>query len=281
MEDPLWKGRIEMNARSRPFGIGVLLLLVSSSLAWGSPPEDDDAEREPLSAEAYVKALEKFTRETGDAESVSLVIDVVPDVYLLAMAKEYLKLDKSGYDEVEVEKRLTKSHQKLKKDRGKVRLAIDVETGGSKSHYFLQGKLDSHIKVVMGKKKGVKFEGPKPKPVFGKWRINELDTKRKLTKKLARIGDFSCEATTSTGRKPDAKDPIVVTLTKLRRYIEAEKRSEYERIGINVNAKQIALSRWQETEHPDVTVTILPGKWKMPQPPEKLAAVLAKLNPKK
>ena len=55
--------------------------MVSVAFPTYGTPDDDKEKPKPLSPEAYVKALEKFAEETGEAENLEITIDVIPDVY--------------------------------------------------------------------------------------------------------------------------------------------------------------------------------------------------------
>ena len=93
--------------------------------------------------------------------------------------------------------------------------------------------------------------------------------------------DLTFRVRTSGKRDPKDKTPIVLQLRGFRCYEEVEKRNEFERIGINVNVKQIALATWKDTSLPDLAVTFYPGKWKLPKPPKELEKLLQKFAKKK
>ena len=143
---------------------------------------------------------------------------------------------------------------------------------------FLKKKLKSHVTLTMGKKSNVHISDVQPQPIFSSWKIYELDTHKDSSLKLAYLANFTFRVKSKIRRKAGDKSPIVLTFKDLHCYQEVEKRSVYERIGINVSVKQLALARWRETKVPDFSVTFYPGKWDLPEPPLELEKILAAIN---
>lgn len=229
-------------------------------------------------AEGFVQQLEDFTTEEFSDDGLSVEIKVIPDLYLYRVAQAYHEGLRRGLNEVELEKEVTKIHGKEKKHRFKPLFRVAVAVDGRKKHFWLQKKLKSHIKITAGKKKSLGLTNVQGVPRHVSWKIYELNRKRDYSKKLAYFRKFSFDVSTKGSEKSLGKDLIEFEIVDLLRYNEVEKRSPYERIGINTSVNQLALALWSELEFPTVKLTFYPGKWKLPKTPEQLATILAKLK---
>ncbi len=268
-----------LSSRFTSLAITLVLLTAAAHRADGA---DEPKKPKRLSARQYLEAIEDTEVAESSQEDHVLTVSVIPDAYLHGMIKGFLEHKQSGLDELAIEKKLRKLHDKLTRDRGKPLFRVHFEDTGGKSHFFLLGKIGSAIKLqVGGHKSSSRVSKLKPRLYYAAWQIFEVGGHKRYKRKMAYFKSSTFEVKQSAKRKPGDKTPIVFTLGKLRRYVEVVRRSEYELLGINVNTRQITLTDWDTTVLPPISLRFHPGKWKKPRGPEQLEKIVAKLEGKK
>lgn len=261
------------------------LLAVATFLLWSAPQgvlaQDED---EPPAKEAkpepvdLVAALRSVDQQSFEGDGLVVEVAVVPDQYLLSMIAAYQECRARGLNELEEEKELTKVHEREKKNRFKPMFTVSLEVQGGKKHFWLSKKLPSHVELEIGKKKKVAISEKSGQLTYDAWKIYELNRKRDLTMKLAYFRRLEFEVTVTGTGEDISKETIQLSFVDLLRYTEVEKRSEYERIGINPGVRQLALASATDMNYPDVKMTFYPAMWKLPPLPERLSALLARLQ---
>ncbi len=193
----------------------------------------------------------------------------------LQLAEKYASYKKQSLDPEKLSKMMSKECKKAKKQLGKMTLEVSFEISGRNEYFFIDKTLQKHLKLMIGKKASFKLANLKPKPRHANWRIHDLDTKRKFTAKLAHLKNFKFELTPSVGRKYGDQTPYVLTFTKFRHYTQGPKRSEFEMIGINPQARQLSLPTFDSTLMSDEEVSVYPGELKLPRATEEFERIFA------
>ncbi|MFQ5653902.1 MAG: hypothetical protein ACE5GW_04125 [Planctomycetota bacterium] len=231
--------------------------------------------------DAYSKALASFLRKEEEVDGLTVTVEVIPDSYLHQMATSYEELKRSGNDELQIEAKLRSLHASNKKNAGKPIFVVTLSGDGYRMHYWLQKKPKAHVELKIGKKVSHKAVERAPRASFANWKIYELNNHKRFTKKLAYLKQCKFEVTPTTApKKAKKKMPMVLTVKNILRYQEVDKRNPYERIGINVGVKQLALAEFRELFLQPISFTFYPAKWKIPAPPEKLRRILSRLKDK-
>ncbi|MGE3167021.1 MAG: hypothetical protein AB7O52_19110 [Planctomycetota bacterium] len=240
--------------------------------------EEGDGEGKPSSSAPadLLLALRSVDQQSVEEDGLRVEVSVIPDEYVYGMVAAFQECQARGFNELEEEKELTKVHERTKKNRNKPVFSVSIEVLGGKKHFWLQKKLASHVEIQIGKKKKLTVD-EKSSPSYDSWKIYELNRKRDLTMRLAYFRKLAFEVKIAGTGDDISKETIELTLVELLRYTEVEKRSEYERIGINTGVRQLALASASDMNFPAIKMSFYPAKWKLPPLPPRLSALLARL----
>lgn len=222
----------------------------------------------------YAATLAKFKTVTIEADSLDVKVAIIPDLYLYDLAVGLEELSKSGYSGAKLQSAIKKLHKKAKKNKGQSGLRVRLENMRSDCQFFLQKKIEKHIKTS----KGARVSGVrdlKPTPRFLAWTLFAGASTRK--RKLA---DFSTFEFTIEVKRKKPREAFSVEIADLIRFKEPVKKSEYDRRGINKGARQVMVAHFENLNYPKIEAKFYPAKWKLPPVPKDFQALIDALTKK-
>ncbi len=251
--------------------LAILALGFFESIASPLIAQEEEKEQPRPSLDEYLQTLKDFRPRELDASGMVITATVIPDLYLFGLAKALDTAKKNGWSSSKITEHMNSEHKKLKRDKNRVRVRVEISASGRKDHLFLQKKLKSHVKVK-GDGKVVGASDGDPKPRFDKWQIIQGASMKDYT--LARFDTIAFEITIQ--KKSD--EMCTLQLVDFLHYVEAPKKSEYETKGINVGARQISLGTIRDMVVDPIAIELAPATWKLPPLPEELEGWKKKLE---
>jgi hypothetical protein len=134
------------------------LLALALALATGPLPslaqgEDKREAEEPgarAEVEAYLEGLLAHDRHTFQIGELEAEVSVVPDYFMVILAREYLKTNTTGRSAEDLKTQFQRLAERSKKTIGRVGVIVKLShpRKGGNNFYAFQGDIDDHVRAV-------------------------------------------------------------------------------------------------------------------------------------
>lgn len=259
------------------FRTAVLSLLLGcwAVLPFANGQTTGDASKDRAAASAkYVKALQDFKEEQLTEDGIGISIKLIPDECMFEVAKRYEDCVRRGLAPGEIEKSLKATLSEHKENQGRPVFRLKLEVASAKDHFFLEKELKSHVGVTRKTDMSVKITEAKGLN-SSKWWFKETSSAKDFRMNLGyfRTLEFELRPVGKTDRAQT--DPFTVKFKGFLRYHEPDRKSSYDRMGINVASRQVTLADMSELKYPEIAKAFYPAEWKLPEMPQELKEILA------
>ncbi len=228
---------------------------------------------------SYLKALRSVKEEHISGDGIEIDIRVVADQYLVEMAVAYEDGKRSGLATDELTKKLRVVHGKHKGDKNRPLFHVLVTPTNKQCHLWVEDDLKSHVSIARASLTNVKILDKKGFQK-SKWWFKETSTGKDVRRDLNYFREGSFVLEPSGAMEGKAKEPMTIKFKGILRYREAEKKNLYDRMGINVEARQLQVAELSSLVPPELTATVYPAEWKLPAPPGELGVLLIEMDTK-
>lgn len=136
----------------------ILLAVIAASAPFGSRAQEpkrkaaDELESSGARAEveAYLQGLLSHDRETFQIGELEAEVSVVPDYFMVLLAREWLKTNTAGRSVDDLKVQFQRFADRSKKAIGRVGVIVTLEHPRAKStgFYTFQGDIDDHLRVT-------------------------------------------------------------------------------------------------------------------------------------
>jgi hypothetical protein len=229
----------------------------------------------------YYEELEAVDVHDEISGEVRIRVKAIPNALHYFMSRECHELDKAGYDDKTLGKKLAAVYRKYKYHKGKALFLVTVSGARSSSRPFYVSKPKRHIEMKTKKKKAaMHYVEEKRSPRAKRWQIYQYvpNAPRKIAKKQLALVDRHSFSFTSRHVSIKHKDPVTITVSGMLGVRTVKNGQGDEGLGVNEKFDQISMLRWRDQVMTPLQVRIYPGRWKAPKPPSRLVELIERLG---
>ena len=236
---------------------------------WVLPPGD------------YHQLLETVDPQDEVSGELRVRVRSVPNALHYFMSRECEELDRAGYDDKTLGKKLVAAYKKYKYHKDKALFIVTVSGSSGKSRPFYISKPTRHFDVkTKGRKAAMHIVEEKRKPRSKIWEVYQYvpNATRKVGKKKLALADRHTFSFSSRHVSADHKDPIVLTVSGMLGVRSVKGGAGDEGLGVNERYNQISMFRWRDQIMAPLRIRIFPGRWRVPEPPRELVELIDRLG---
>ena len=269
-------------------GISLALLVATPSSLLAQKRGDKDEKDRPskddpweLPPGTYWEDLEAVDSKDQISGGVRVRVVCIPNSLYYFMSRECVELEKAGYDDKALGKKLQSVYRKYKSQKNRMLFLVSIGGSDASTKAFYVSKPTRHIEMKVKKKKAsLHFVEEERKPRFKVWETYQYvpNAPRKVIKKKLAEANKHYLAISSRGIKTTVKDPITLSVSGLFHAKTVKGRGGDEGLGVNSRFNQISMYRWRDQIMKPLSIRIYPGRWEVPEPPQELVDLVKRLS---